>query len=146
MLSKLNVGTLLEQAVLYLYKLYGLHPVNEEVFYESKEQETKHTKRSINSITEVEVKSGAILRDEGDDSTTQILEDHTVTIIDTDKLDIKPSRATKRATRLKRVDSSKLFNGDVLDPVNGNREDVVPNRQKEIDQKISMDESDSGLR
>jgi hypothetical protein len=35
-----------EQAVLYLYKLYNLYPVNENVFYENTKVETKYTMKS----------------------------------------------------------------------------------------------------
>lgn len=42
-----------EQAVLFLYKLYNLHPVNEEVFYENSNVETKHTMKSKKGLKAV---------------------------------------------------------------------------------------------
>lgn len=111
----------IEQAVFHLYKLYNLFPVNEDVYYVNKEEETKHTKRSkkgqVKVKAEVSVETTAV--DEGDVVKKVRKTKKTAAIVDTNEDSVPEGTHAKRVKRAK-VNVKTRTEDDVLLPVNGN--------------------------
>ncbi|CAO3688925.1 unnamed protein product [Umbelopsis vinacea] len=142
-----------EQAVFYLYKLYNLYPVDDKVFYEDKDNETKHTKRSKKSKSELKTKLEveAVVEEDGDVTKKHVVKDEIVTVVEAAGVGLKELRTTKRSRKLRNSDNSEIVAEDVLLPVDGNSEEAaVPRlkRRKGTRKKFAVDQGEktSGLR
>lgn len=127
--------------------------MDDEVFYENKNEETKHTKRSKKSKSELktEVEIEAVVEEDGDVTKKHIVKDDIVTVVDAAGVGIKELRTTKRSRKLRNSDNSEIVAQDVLVPVDGNSEEVaVPRlkRRKGTGKKFAVDQEEeiSGLR
>ncbi|CAO3695958.1 unnamed protein product [Umbelopsis ramanniana] len=110
-----------EQAVFFLYKLYNLFPVNEDVYYVNTEEETKHTKRSkkgqAKAKAEVSVETTTV--EEGDVIKKNRKTKKAAAIVNTNEDSVPEGKHVKRVKRAK-VDVNTRMEDDVLLPVNGN--------------------------
>jgi hypothetical protein len=141
---------ILEQAVFFLYKLYNIFPVNQDVYYENKEEETKYTKRSKKG--QAKVKAEAIVEATAVEEENIIKVDMkkkkkkmATTIVNTNE-DSEPDH--KHAKRVKRakVNVNTKTEDDVLLPVNGNDAQSVKREKGLKKQTISGTAAQSALR
>ncbi|KAI8581185.1 hypothetical protein K450DRAFT_233504 [Umbelopsis ramanniana AG] len=135
-----------EQAVFFLYKLYDLFPVNQDVYYENKQGETKHTKRSKKGQAQVkaEVSVEATVMEEGSILKEDIKKKAT-TIVNTNEDSVLDRKQAKRVKRAK-VDVHTKAKDDVLAPVNGNDAQSVKRKKGSKKATASGTAAQSALR
>lgn len=127
--------------------------MDDKVFYEDKDNETKHTKRSKKSKSELKTKLEveAVVEEDGDVTKKHVVKDEIVTVVEAAGVGLKELRTTKRSRKLRNSDNSEIVAEDVLLPVDGNSEEAaVPRlkRRKGTRKKFAVDQGEktSGLR
>jgi hypothetical protein len=128
----------LEQAVFTLYKLYNLFPVSEDVCYDNKDEERKHTKRSKQGQAKVktDVSVQAIIEERTKSIEDDNIEDEKVTAVRTVEDD--PIRKHVKHGKRSKSDVNTKITGSAMLQVSSNKVQSAK-RQKGLVMKTMAD-------